>query len=444
MVARRLGAAFLRPDFAAAERLRPERDPALDFFAAMVYCPPPTKIIFSPEFLRLPTGVSYLNSFSQASVTPKFVAQTSIYATLLMVKSHNKSLSMHHNPVFMRTYFTKPMMFATIFAPAMLAIQPLAAAPSPQNISQLKSLEQKVTGVVQKVLPATISLFSTKSGASGSGVVVSKDGLILTAGHVVRGSDEMTVVFPNGKQATGKVLGANYTRDTAMIQIMDPKPTFGWPHAGIGKSRKLDSGDLVIALGHAGGYDPVRTPPVRFGRVIAQGQDHFLSTDCTLIGGDSGGPLFDLNGSVVGIHSSIGESLSSNNHAGITGVLQDWKKLEKGETWGRLGGSSLLDNPDAPVIGIITGRPSKSDIRSGISIRHVFEGGPAGKAGLRAGDIINNINDKNIPDLRTLHIVIAQHEPGETITIRLIRGQNRLTRKLTLGRRGDIIPDENR
>ena len=74
----------------------------------------------------------------------------------------------------------------------------------------------------------------------------------------------------------------------------------------------------------------------------------------------------------------------------------------------------------------------------------MFEGGPAGKAGLRAGDIINNINDKNIPDLRTLHIVIAQYEPGETITIRLIRGQNRLTRKLTLGRRGDIIPDENR
>jgi serine protease Do len=357
---------------------------------------------------------------------------------------HNKKLSMHHNTLFIRTYFTIPVMFATIFALALLTIQPLAAAPSPQNISQLKSLEQKITGVVQKVLPATISLFSAKSGASGSGVVVSKDGLILTAGHVVRGSDQMTVVFPNGKQATGKVLGANYTRDTAMIQIMDPKPTFGWPHAGIGKSQKLDSGDLVIALGHAGGYDPVRTPPVRFGRVIAQGQDHFLSTDCTLIGGDSGGPLFDLNGSVVGIHSSIGESLSSNNHAGITGVLQDWKKLEKGETWGRLGGSSLLDNPDAPVIGIITGRLTKSGISSGISIRHVFEGGPAGKAGLRAGDIINNINDKNIPDLRTLHIVIAQHEPGETITIRLIRGQNRLTRKLTLGRRGDIIPDENR
>ena len=357
-----------------------------------------------------------------------------------MVKLHNKNLSMQHNTLFMRTYFTKPMMFATIFALAILVIQPLAAAPSPQDISQLKSLEQKVTGVVQKVLPATISLFSMKNGASGSGVVVSKDGLILTAGHVVRGSDEMTVVFPNGKQATGKVLGANYTRDTAMVQIMDPKPTFGWPHAGIGKSQKLASGDLVIALGHAGGYDPVRTPPVRFGRVIALGLDHFLSTDCTLIGGDSGGPLFDLNGSVVGIHSSIGESLSSNNHAGITGVLQDWENLKKGETWGSLGGSSVLDNPDAPVIGIITGIPT----RSGISIRHVYEGGPASKAGLRAGDVIHSINEKSVADLRTLYIVIAQHEPGEAIKIRLIRGRDQLTRSVTLGRLGDIIPDEKR
>jgi serine protease Do len=87
---------------------------------------------------------------------------------------------------------------------AVMISEPLGAVPRPQDISQLKSLEQKVTGVVQKVLPATISLFSMKNGASGSGVVVSKDGLILTAGHVVRGSDEMTVIFPNGKQAQAK------------------------------------------------------------------------------------------------------------------------------------------------------------------------------------------------------------------------------------------------
>lgn len=215
------------------------------------------------------------------------------------------------------------------------------AAPAVSSISELKSLESKLHTVVEKVLPATVSLFSTTNGASGSGVIVSGDGLILTAGHVVQDLEEMTIVFPNGKQASGKVLGANYTRDIAMLQLLGPKPARGWPHADPGESKDLAPGDLVIAFGHAGGYDPVRTPPVRFGRVMATGPDQFFTTDCALIGGDSGGPLFDLDGRVIGIHSSIGESLAANNHAGIEGFRQDWEKLLRGETWGRLGGNSL-------------------------------------------------------------------------------------------------------
>lgn len=339
----------------------------------------------------------------------------------------------------MKLSFTATSTCAVIMV-ATMACPSLQAVPSPQDISQLKSLEQKVTRVVQNVLPATVSLFSMKNGASGSGVVVNKDGLILTAGHVVRGSDIMTVIFPNGKQAEGKVLGANYTRDTAMVQILDPMPTLGWPHAKVGKAEKLTTGDLVIALGHAGGYDPIRTPPVRFGRVVARGMDQFISTDCTLIGGDSGGPLFNLKGHIVGIHSSIGQSLSSNNHASITGVLQDWNKLKKGETWGSLGSSSLLDNPDAPVIGIVTGIST----RMGVSIQRVFKGGPASNGGLRAGDIIKQIEDKPTPDLRTLHIVIAQYEPNDKIKIHLMRGHQKLTRHVTLGRRGDVFLQDNR
>jgi len=231
-----------------------------------------------------------------------------------------------------------------IIALPVLAVQSVAA-PSPADIPQFKSLEQKIQKVVQKVLPATVSLFSPRNGASGSGVVVNIDGLILSAGHVVRGTEQMTVIFPNGEQATAKVLGANYTRDTAMLQITDAKPQGGWPHADLGDSAQMNSGDLVIALGHSGGYDPIRTPPVRFGRFLAHGTDQYLCTDCALIAGDSGGPLFDLNGKVVGIHSSIGESLSSNNHAGISGFLEDWNKLKKSKKWGRMGENSAFDHP---------------------------------------------------------------------------------------------------
>lgn len=318
-----------------------------------------------------------------------------------------------------------------------LMVQGVQSAPSVTDINELKSLQTKIGAVVKKVLPATVSLFSAKSGASGSGVIVSKEGLVLTAGHVVRGAEEMTLIFPNGKQARGKVLGANYTRDSAMIQILDKAPTGGWPYAETGYSKKLSTGDLVLALGHAGGFDPVRTPPVRFGRLIARGPNKFFSTDCALIGGDSGGPLFDLEGHVVAIHSSIGISLASNNHASIEGFRDDWKKLLKGDTWGRLGGNSL-DNPDAPVLGIMTGESE----RGGIGIRHVFEGGPASKAGLRAGDIIRNINGRAIPNLRVLHAAIAQHKAGDSIKVRVTRDEDSLTRTIKLGRRGDVVPNK--
>ncbi|NWK55332.1 trypsin-like peptidase domain-containing protein [Verrucomicrobiaceae bacterium N1E253] len=304
-------------------------------------------------------------------------------------------------------------------------------APDPiLSLSDLKSLQANIKQVSKKVMPATVSVFSAKNGASGSGVIVSKDGLILTAGHVVRGAEEMTVIFPDGSQAKGKVLGANYTRDAAMIQITDKGP---WPYAPIGHSGKLKTGDPVIALGHAGGYDPVRTPPVRFGRVISTDRQGFINTDCTLIGGDSGGPLFDLQGRVIAIHSSIGYSHKINNHSGIDGFRKDWDKLKSGETWGRLGSSSL-DDPDNPVIGIFTAHSRNG----GVVITNVIKGGPAFKAGLRGGDIIRSINGNEIRNQRRLSAIIFQFKPGDTVKIRVTRGEDSLTRNVTIGRKGDL------
>ena len=311
------------------------------------------------------------------------------------------------------------------------ALSGLQAEPTVNNLTALKDLQSKVQNVAQKVMPATVSLFSAKNGASGSGVIVSKDGLILTAGHVVRGAEEMTIILPDGTQAQAKVLGANYTRDAAMVQITSGDKN--WPYAEIGYSKDLKVGDLVVALGHAGGFDAVRTPPVRFGRMIARGKNKFITTDCTLIGGDSGGPLFDLEGRVIGIHSSIGMSLSSNNHASIEGFRQDWAKLLEGKTWGRLGGSSM-DDPDSPVIGVLTGDSE----RGGIAIRAAFEGGPAAEAGIRAGDILLSINGRRVLNLRALHAEITRYKPDEVIRVRLARGNENITRKIKLGRRGDF------
>ena len=176
--------------------------------------------------------------------------------------------------------------------------------------------------------PATVALLSERTGSSGSGVITTEDGLILTAAHVVQGAEEILVVFPDGKQVRGKVLGANYSKDIAMVQIEE---TGKWPFVEMGASKQLEAGDWVIALGHSAGFDASRPPPVRFGRVISKGPGNFLTTDCTLIGGDSGGPLFGLDGKIVGIHSSIGQSLTNNNHAGIDGFREDWDRIHAGE-----------------------------------------------------------------------------------------------------------------
>src|SRR5690606_1630477 len=135
---------------------------------------------------------------------------------------------------------------------------------------------------------------------------------------------EVLVVFPDGKQVSGEVVGANFSKDIVMVRITDEGE---WPFVERGAPRQLPAGGWVVALGHSAGFDPGRTPPVRFGRVVSKGPGNYLTTDCTLIGGDSGGPLFDLEGKLVGINSSIGRSVQNNNHAGIDGFTEDWERL---------------------------------------------------------------------------------------------------------------------
>lgn len=311
----------------------------------------------------------------------------------------------------------------------------LFAAEPVNSLQDLKELERKVEVVVEKALPATVSLVSESTGASGSGVVVSRGGLILTAAHVVQGAEEMLVLFPDGKQARGKVLGANFTRDSAMVQI---KEGGEWPHVARGESERLVVGDWVVALGHSAGFDPARTPPARFGRVVAKGPGTFLTTDCTLIGGDSGGPLFDLDGRLVGIHSSIGGSLNNNNHAGIDGFKSDWARLQAGEVWGRLTLNPFA-NPDTPVLGFVMGAGAG---RGGVPVEEVVPGSPAAKAGLRAGDVVTALDGQAVGNGQELLVALARRKAGEVVELTVNRGGRQVRSKATLVRRGEFYGTE--
>jgi serine protease Do len=282
-------------------------------------------------------------------------------------------------------------------------------------------------------LPATVSLFSEKSESSGSGVIISREGLILTAGHVVEGLEEVTVVFPGGKQARGKVLGSNRSKDVAMVKLQQGEE---WPFMELGDSGAVKVGDFVISLGHAGGYDALRTPPVRFGRVVALNPLGFIGTDCALIGGDSGGPLFDLEGKVIGIHSSIGASLMSNNHTGVQNFKADWARLEKGETWGRLTMNPLM-NPDRPVIGFnVAGA-----VPGGVQLAEVHPDSPAEMAGMRRGDVVVSIDGQQVKSLRELQGILSRHEPGNEVELAFTRRGESMSCKLKLARLADVMPE---
>jgi len=302
------------------------------------------------------------------------------------------------------------------------------------DLADLSKLESKVEEVSKKVMPATVALLAEATGSSGSGVITNADGLILTAAHVVQGVEELTVVFPDGMQVQGKVLGANYSKDIAMVKITKQGP---WPFASMGSSKPLEAGDWVIALGHSAGFDAARTPPVRFGRVVSKGPGNFLTTDCTLIGGDSGGPLFDLNGKIIGINSSIGVSLTNNNHAGIDGFRQDWDRLLAGEAWGQLQMNPFA-NPEMPVLGI--GAEDGRGTR-GVVVGVVAPKSPAAAAGVRIGDLIQSIDGKPVKNFRELTVMLAKREAGDKIKLQVMRDTRSADLNITLGRRADLYEE---
>ena len=327
------------------------------------------------------------------------------------------------------------MKFPILFPILSAALVAVATAREPlANPQALLALEEKVATVARGKMPVTVALIAETTGASGSGVIVSEDGLILTAAHVIQGAEEVLVVFPDGRQLVGESLGANYSRDAAMVRILDADGPL--PFVDLGASRTLEAGDWVVALGHSAGFDAARTPPVRFGRVISKGPGNFLTTDCTLIGGDSGGPLFDLDGRLVAIHSSIGQSLENNNHTGIDGFIEDWERMLEGEAWGRLSLNPFA-NPDMPVLGIAMGHHRRGG--RGVPVAEVVPGSPAAAAGVRIGDVILAVDGTEIRNGNDLLQNLAKRNAGETVRLTLVQGRGERRVDVVLARREELF-----
>lgn len=284
----------------------------------------------------------------------------------------------------------------------------------PSSLEDLKAMERHVKKLSARVAPAVVAV-EVGSG-SGSGVVISEDGVVLCAAHVCGTTNRPVVfTFSNGKTARGKTLGTNHNLDAGLMKITDPGP---WPHAEVGELDASNLGDWVLALGHPGGFDPERSVVVRLGRIIRMAP-FAVQTDCTLIGGDSGGPLFDMYGRVVAIHSRISESTAENFHVPIGAYQESWERLAKSEDWG--------GRRPTPWVGVWG-----KDHAEGFRVELVNKRGPGEKAGVKVGDVVMKVNDQTVKDYQAFAISVARAKTNDELTLEIKRGDEMMSFKVTV------------
>lgn len=287
--------------------------------------------------------------------------------------------------------------------------------PVPRDVQDLRAIQQQAKKVLAKALPCTVAV--RIGNAFGSGVIVSKDGYVLTAGHISAEPDRRaTLIFPDGRRVRGKTLGSNQDIDSGMIRITDEGE---WPFVEMGDSSKLKKGDWCLTLGHPDGYKPGRTPVLRLGRVLQAGK-RTIRTSCPLVGGDSGGPLLDMDGKVIGIHSRIGRELVFNLHVPVNTYRATWDRLVKGDVWGGASG---------PYIGVVLNPDAKE-----CTIIEVEKDSPAEKAKLKAGDVVLRFGKNKVEDLEDLIAMIRKRRVGEEVRMEVRRGGEVLNLKVVIGR----------
>lgn len=323
----------------------------------------------------------------------------------------------------------KPTDGATYVALAS-GLQSVFRGREPSSLQELKALELQQSRVATAIERVTVNV--QQGSAQGSGVIITADGYVLTAAHVAGGKDrDAKVILNDGTQLKARTLGMNRDKDAGLIKIEDPRfaPS---PFATIGRSSDLSVGQWCIASGHPGGWKSERGAVIRVGRILKISKSprdkdaHTLFTDCALIGGDSGGPLFTLEGKLIGIHSRIGTDVEDNMHVPIDVFATSWDRMVNREVWGMLPGYQ-------PVIGVGGTKDEEPPV-----IASIETGGPAFNAGLQVGDLVLACDGTSILTFADLRHHVEQSMPGDTITLKVQRGEQILQIHITVG-----IRDQN-
>lgn len=271
-----------------------------------------------------------------------------------------------------------------------------------------------------------------RSSALGSGFVISEDGFIVTNNHVIESADEIIIEFYEGGELEAKVIGTDPKTDIALLKVDADAPL---PFVSFGDSDTARVGDWVMAMGNplGQGFSVSAGIVSARNRALTGSYDDYIQTDAAINRGNSGGPLFDMDGKVVGVNTAIlspnggsigiGFSMASNVVARVVDQLEEFGETRRG--W--LGVHIQDVTADvAEAIGL--------DAAEGALVTDVPEG-PAAEAGMMAGDVIMSFDGVAVGDTRELVRQVGETSVGKTVRVLVYRDGGTKTLKVTLGRR---------
>ncbi len=356
-------------------------------------------------------------------------------------------------------------LLAILFALSVLLAQPAAARSAPESFADL----------AEKLLPSVVNISSTqiqrqdrgpqapnfpegspfgdqfreffnrnqgaprRATSLGSGFIISEDGLVVTNNHVIEGADEITVTLSDDTQHKAELLGRDPKTDLALLRIDAGKslPAVSW-----GDSTTARVGDWVVAIGNPFGLGGTVTAGIISARQrdINQGPyDSFIQTDASINRGNSGGPMFNMDGDVIGVNTAIfsptggsvgvGFSVPSSIAERVIAQLQEYGQTRRGWLGVRI---QTVTDEIAESIGLDSAR--------GALVSSVTEDGPAEKSGIEAGDVILKFDNRPVDSMRELPRIVADTDIGKSVPVEVWRNERSRTLSVKIGELEEEVP----